>query len=133
METVQVESNKELKKVTAPATKKFGGWIWIGGETLTWNRVCAVVGAISGLLISVAVLLWLNLNSNVESINTLSTPVPLAPDYSLAIYIIPIFGFILGGFAGILVGNGIPKYNPDPEQGRWARLKILKRFKTTKI
>lgn len=81
--------------------------IWVGGEMKTWAPIYGLVGAVVGFFLGVGAALYLRSTSTV-------------PDNTyLSLYITPLFGIFFGAFAGVLVGVGIPKRNPHPDQGGW--------------
>lgn len=89
-----------------------------GGEMLTRVPEGAVTGALIGLIIGVAFFV------------TISTGTVVIPGAELVmnnrtlLFIAVLIAGIVGAFAGALVGIGIPKHNPTPEQG------LVKRWKT---
>ena len=77
------------------------------GETKTRGAEGGIVGAVIGALIGFGLSIWIFANR---------------PEIALSFKVFAYVFFVIAGagvfaFAGTLVGNGVPRYNPDPDQG----------------
>ena len=84
------------------------------GETRTWNWMGAMIGVMIGGLVAFGGILMLergtiDLAYGMEA----SSTAPLVAKIG-----IPIVLILFGAGAGALLGNGTPRYNAHPEQGR---------------
>jgi hypothetical protein len=88
-----------------------------GGEMLTWMKPGLFLGATIGLMVGVIVFLIIR-NGSFLSLNIANQPIQNV--ITLFIFIVAFSG-VFGGFAGTLIGIGMPKFNPYPHQGLYRR------------
>lgn len=82
------------------------------GETKTRAPEGSVIGGVIGLLIGFAACLWL-----------FALRPDIAGGLKITIYsVLLIGGTAVFAFAGTLVGVGVPRYKPDPDQGLLNRI-----------
>ena len=106
-----------LEKLVEPSTPTHLNTL--GGEALTYAGTGAIIGGVVGFFLGLG--LWMTLDN--ETMMTYATNE--TPHSTLGFFLMLVFATIFFSFAGALVGVGVPKFNPNPEQGPIKKWKAI--------
>lgn len=108
------QRDKHIKKLERKRRRMMATFENYNGETKTRASEGAIVGSITGLIMGIFFCVMIYQSYAASGA------------YLLFIFMLTIFGSVAAfTFAGILVGIGIPRFNPNPSQGwlnRWRQV-----------
>lgn len=96
----------------------------LGGEMRTWIPEGAITGAAIGAVLGIIIGFTVELSFKNSFISVGQAVLASAPSGLIFTLILIVSSFSFG-FAGALVGIGIPKFNPNPQQGKIKHWKTL--------